>query len=133
MSKISSTRNNRKCDVKVTDYAIQDLEIIPDEVLDEVEVYLDKLSENLYLGQPLHDRKDLKLKGCRKIYIADRAYRIVYQVIKGSARVIEVGEVQSEVTNIAKVISVGLREGKVAYRNAHDRLALDKDDNLSTD
>lgn len=123
----NSTLKNKKCEVKFTKYALEDLELLPNEVLDEVEIYLEKIEDNIYFGEPLYKRKNCNLKGCRKIYIADRSYRIVYQVIEGKAYVLEIDDSPEEIKNIARVIAIGLREGKEVYKNAHDRLALDKD------
>ncbi|WP_270670886.1 MULTISPECIES: type II toxin-antitoxin system RelE family toxin [Peptostreptococcaceae] len=123
-------KTSKKCEVELTEYAVKDLENLPDEVLDEVEIYLEKLEEDMYLGLPLYDRKDCKLKGCRKIYIGDRAYRIVYQTIKEKVYVTEIGETPEEVGNIARVVSIGLREDKIAYKNAHERIAASKVDEV---
>ncbi|RGX00349.1 type II toxin-antitoxin system RelE family toxin [Paraclostridium sordellii] len=128
MTERPGEKTSTKCEVELTKYAIEDLENLPDEILDEVETYLDKLEDNMYLGLPLYNRKDYKLKGCRKIYIGDRTYRIVYQVIQEKVYVTEIGEVQEEVANIARVVSIGLRENKIAYKNAHERIAASKVD-----
>lgn len=127
MIKESRHTKNTACEVELTEYAIQDLELLPDEVLDEVEIYLEKLQDNIYLGQPLYDRKDSKLKGCRKLFIADRTYRIVYQVKMGNVYVLEIDNAPEEIKNVARVVAIGLREDKEVYKNAHDRIALDKE------
>ena len=130
---ISSNKETKKCTVELTEYAIQDLQILPDEVLDEVEEYLDEIENNPRLGRPLYDRKDCKLKGCRKVYIGNRVYRIVYQLIKNKVYVTEIGEIPEEVTDIARVIAVGVRENKDVYHKAYQRLALTKDTTPDSD
>jgi mRNA interferase RelE/StbE len=51
---------------------------------------IDKLKENPFLGDALGNKNNLDLSGYYKIYVAKKAYRIVYRIINDEIEIIEI-------------------------------------------
>lgn len=118
--------NSRKCKIELTKEAYEDLDKLTTEVLEEVINLLDQLQNNKFLGQVLYNRKNSELGGCRKLYVADRTYRIVYEIIEDNTIIKGIEKVDEQL-DIARVISIGPREGLEVYKTTHNRLQKLKD------
>lgn len=113
--------NKKKCIVAFTSEAYSDLYHLPQKVFEEVVDLLEQLEDNMFLGKALYDRPNSKLGECRKLYVANRTYRIVYEIIENRTKIKYIEKIDDKL-NIAKVLAVGPREGCKVYKNAHDRL-----------
>jgi mRNA interferase RelE/StbE len=67
------------------------------------------LQENLFLGDPLGNKFGLDLTGYYKIYVAKKAYRIVYRLIGEQIEVVE-------------IVGIGRRDKEEVYRLVVKRL-----------
>ncbi|MCX5816253.1 MAG: type II toxin-antitoxin system RelE/ParE family toxin [Proteobacteria bacterium] len=67
------------------------------------------LQENPFLGNPLGNKFGLDLTGYYKIYVAKKAYRIVYHLIGEQIEVVE-------------IVGIGRRDKEEVYRLAVKRL-----------
>jgi mRNA interferase RelE/StbE len=56
----------------------------------QVNEKIDKLRENPFLGETLGNKNNIDLTGYYKIYVAKKAYRIVYRIIKDEIEIIEI-------------------------------------------
>jgi mRNA-degrading endonuclease RelE of RelBE toxin-antitoxin system len=78
----------------------------------EVLMHLRKLEDDPFLSRPLQDFPDTgDLSDCRKVYIGDRTYRIVYRLLPDEHRPTKID-----------VITVGPREASEVYLEAISRL-----------
>jgi mRNA-degrading endonuclease RelE of RelBE toxin-antitoxin system len=73
-------------------------------IVREVDMWLDKLTKNPYLGQELQR----ELKGLRKIYLNKARHRIVYTINKQEVHIL--------------VIAIGARKDSEVYRIAKQRM-----------
>jgi mRNA interferase RelE/StbE len=67
------------------------------------------LQENPFLGDHLGNKFGLDLTGCYKLYMAKRAYRIVYRLIGEQIEVVE-------------IVGIGKRDKEEIYRLVAKRL-----------
>lgn len=87
-----------------------DLDLLSDELLDEVDSYVEKLKVNPFkYSQPLQDIDGRDLRDYRKIYFANATYRIIIKVGGG-------------ITNIVEVVAIGERDKKKVYAEAFARI-----------
>lgn len=87
-----------------------DLDLLSEELLDEVEGYIERLKTNpLGCSQPLQNMDGRDLRGYRKIYIAQATYRIIIKVENG-------------ITKIVEVVAIGERDQKKVYAEAFARI-----------
>jgi len=88
-----------------------DLAILPADVKKEVADFIKTFSTDPYsVTQALHDRKDIKLKGCRKTYCGDAKFRIISRVVEDTVQIVE-------------IIAIGKRMDKEVYFLAAARIA----------
>ena len=87
-----------------------DLNALEDSVYDEVVSYFEKLKKEPFAySQPLHNQGGLELKGYRKVYVANAAYRIIIRIDNGIAYVVQ-------------IVAIGKREDKEVYINAFSHI-----------
>lgn len=92
-----------------------DLDLLSEELLDEVEDYIERLKTNpLGCSQPLQNMDGRDLRGYRKIYIAKATYRIIIKVENG-------------ITKIVEVVAIGERDQKKVYAEAFARIISQRD------
>lgn len=89
--------------------AKKDFESLDGSVKKEVARKIDALSENAFLGKPLGNKFGIDLTGLYKIYVAKKAYRIVYRLIGEQIEVIE-------------IVGIGKRDKEEIYRLVVKRL-----------
>lgn len=88
-----------------------DLLNLPTSVKKEIAEFIKTFSADPYsVTQALHDRKDIKLKGCRKTYCGDAKFRIITKVIENTVKIVE-------------IIAIGKRDDKEVYFLAAARIA----------
>ena len=74
--------------------------MLSDELLNEVDDYIEKLKVNpLKYSQPLQNIDGRDLRGYRKIYFASATYRIIIKIEAG-------------ITKIVEIVAVGERDKK---------------------
>ncbi|GBR75477.1 toxin ParE [Candidatus Termititenax persephonae] len=100
--------------VKFIPEAVQDYQSLDGSVKKQVNVKIDKLKENPYLGELLGNKNDLVLSGFYKIYVAKKTYRIVYRLTKeGQIEIIEIwGIGRRDKLEIYKMVSKRIRDIK---------------------
>ncbi len=90
--------------------AQEDLAVLPKDILHEVKDYLYKFQNDPYkYSKKLYNQGGLNLKGYRKTYLADATYRIVLKI-------------EDDIIKVVEVVSIGKREDKEVYREAHIRI-----------
>lgn len=88
----------------------EDLVVLPKDIILEVFEYFEKYKLDPYkYSKPLYNQGNIKLKGYRKTYVADAAYRIVIKIEDNIAKIVE-------------VVTVGKREDKEVYLEANERI-----------
>ncbi|MDR1106956.1 MAG: type II toxin-antitoxin system RelE/ParE family toxin [Treponema sp.] len=77
----------------------------------QVDEKIDKLKENPFIGETLGNKNNIDLTGYYKIYVAKKAYRIVYRIIKNEIEIIEIWGMgkrdKMEIYKIIKACSFG--------------------------
>jgi mRNA interferase RelE/StbE len=77
----------------------------------QVNEKIDALKENPFFGEALGNKNNIDLTGYYKIYVAKKAYRIVYRIIKNKVEIIEIwGIGKRDKMEIYKII------GRIAKR-----------------
>ncbi|MFA6143190.1 MAG: hypothetical protein WCW84_10625 [Sulfurimonas sp.] len=88
-----------------------DLVSLPEEVLLEVLSFFERYkTEPFQCSQPLYKQGVRDLRGCRKTYVANAAYRIIIQV-------------ENDVAKIVSIVCVGERQDMSAYDIAFKRIS----------
>jgi len=85
----------------------EDLKQLNNSIRIEVFKKLEKIKISPELGQPLGNKNNMNLSGLRKIYVAKKQVRIVYEIIDDVL--------------VVKIIAVGKREGMKVYKEAENR------------
>ena len=101
---------DKSCKVNILPDAWEDYENLDDSLIDEVEMYLTKLENNRFLGQPLEDKNGKELSNCRKIYFNKAKHRIVYFIDSDG------------IVHISNIVAIGSRHNEEVYLLAHNRL-----------
>jgi mRNA interferase RelE/StbE len=70
--------------------AAEDYASLDGSIKKQVNEKIDKLKENPFLGETLGNKNEIDLTGYYKIYVAKKAYRIVYRIIKDEIEIIEI-------------------------------------------
>lgn len=104
-----------KCSVELTNYAIDDLFNLPENIQDECIEKLEELECNIHLGKPLENKFNMDLTGYYKIYLHNAEYRIVYKKIDNEIKI------EGIRPNIAKVYGIGPRNNLEIYKNINKR------------
>ena len=87
-----------------------DLLSLPPKILNEVIDYFEKYHKDPFrYSQSLTNKDGLNLEGYRKTYVANATYRIVIQIERDIAKIVE-------------VVAVGKRENKEVYKEAFKRV-----------
>lgn len=107
------------CEISLIEAALDDLDLLPDEVFEEYLQMEEKLKNNIHLGQALENKNNKDLSNCFKLYFNNAKYRIVYLKKNNVCEVLGVSAANSK---IAEIISVGKRNKEEVYKNAADRL-----------
>jgi mRNA interferase RelE/StbE len=70
--------------------AAEDYASLDGSIKKQVNERIDKLQANPFLGEPLGNKNNTDLTGYYKIYIAKKAYRIVYRIQKDEIEILEI-------------------------------------------
>jgi len=85
----------------------EDLKRINNSILIEVFKKIEKIKQSPELGQLLGNKNNMNLSGLRKLYVAKKQVRIVYEIVNDIL--------------VVKVIAIGKREGMEVYKEAEKR------------
>jgi len=85
----------------------EDLKQLNNSIRIEVFKKLEKIKTSPELGQLLGNKNNMNLSGLRKVYVAKKQVRIVYEIIDDIL--------------VVKVIAIGKREAMKVYSEAHKR------------
>jgi len=85
----------------------EDLKQLNNSVRIEVFKKLEKIKISPELGQLLGNKNNMNLSGLRKVYVAKKQVRIIYEIIDDVL--------------VVKVIAIGKREAMQVYSEAHKR------------
>ncbi|EDT25482.1 TPA: hypothetical protein K8N36_003163 [Clostridium perfringens] len=107
------------CEISLIQAALDDLDLLPDEVFEEYLQMEEKLKKNIHLGQALKNKNNKNLSNCFKLYFNNAKYRIVYLKKNNVCQVLGVSATN---TKVAEIIAVGKRDKEEVYQNAYDRL-----------
>ena len=70
--------------------AVHDYKLLDGSIKKLVNEKIDKLKENPFLGEALGNKNNIDLTGYYKIYVAKKAYRIVYRIVKNEIEIVEI-------------------------------------------
>ncbi len=85
----------------------EDLRQLNNSIRIEVFKKLEKVKNSPELGKPLGNKNGLNLTGLKKVYVAKKQVRIVYEIIDNIL--------------IVKIIAIGRREDMEVYKQAEQR------------
>lgn len=85
----------------------EDLKQLNNSVRIEVFKKLEQVKNSPELGKPLGNKNGLNLTGLKKVYVAKKQVRIVYEIVDNIL--------------VVKVVSIGKREGMEVYKEAEKR------------
>ena len=85
----------------------EDLRQLNNSIRIEVFKKLEKVKNSPELGKPLGNKNGLNLTGLKKVYVAKKQVRIVYEIIDNIL--------------IVKIIAIGKREDMEVYKQAEQR------------
>lgn len=85
----------------------QDLKKLDHALLILVFKKLKQIQETPQIGLPLGNKKNMNLSGLKKVYVAKKKVRIVYEIIEDKL--------------IVKTIAIGKREDMEVYKKASER------------
>jgi mRNA interferase RelE/StbE len=77
-------------DIQFIPEAAEDYTSLDGSIKKQVNGKIDKLKENPFIGEALGNKNNIDLTGYYKIYVAKKAYRIVYRIIKNEIEIIEI-------------------------------------------
>lgn len=104
--------------IYITEHAWNDLDKLSLELQEECFLMLEKLENNIYLGQCLENKNGRDLSDCRKIYFNQAKHRIVYRIIDGQIKIEGINTTISK----AEVLGIGKRDKEFIYKLISDRL-----------
>ena len=70
--------------------AVNDYRSLDGSIKKLVNEKIDKLKENPFLSEALGNKNNIDLTGYYKIYVAKKAYRIVYRIVKNEIEIVEI-------------------------------------------
>ena len=79
-------------DVLLIPEAVSDYDSLNENLRGLINQKIDELKENPFLGKKLEDKHGMDLRGYRKIYAAQKAYRIIYRIEKDTIVIIGIGK-----------------------------------------
>jgi mRNA interferase RelE/StbE len=85
----------------------EDLKKINNSIQIEIFKKIEKIKQSPELGQLLGNKNNMNLSGLRKLYVAKKQVRIVYEIINDIL--------------VVKVIAIGKRESMEVYKEAKKR------------
>ena len=85
----------------------EDLRQLNNSIRIEVFKKLEKVKNSPELGKPLGNKNGLNLTGLKKVYVAKKQVRIVYEIIDNIL--------------VVKIIAIGKREDMEVYKQAEQR------------
>jgi len=85
----------------------EDLKKINNSIQIEIFKKIEKIKQSPELGQLLGSKNNMNLSGLRKLYVAKKQVRIVYEIVNNIL--------------VVKVIAIGKREGMEVYKEAERR------------
>ena len=94
-------------EIKYHPFVEQDLKKLNNSVRIEVFKKIKKIQISPELGEALRDKNGLNLAGLKKMYVAKKQIRIVYEIIDNIV--------------VVKVLAIGKREGMEVYIEADKR------------
>jgi mRNA interferase RelE/StbE len=77
-------------DIQFIPEAAEDYTSLDGSIKKQVNGKIDKLKENPFIGEALGNKNNIDLTGYYKVYVAKKAYRIVYRIIKDEIEIIEI-------------------------------------------
>jgi len=77
-------------DIQLIPEAVKDYRSLDGNIKKLVNDKIDKLKENPFLGEALGNKSNIDLTGFYKIYVAKKAYRIVYRIIRNKVEIVEI-------------------------------------------
>jgi mRNA interferase RelE/StbE len=83
-------RRKMSFEIQFIPEAAEDYTSLDGSIKKQVNEKIDKLKENLFLGESFGNKNNIDLTGYYKIYVAKKAYRIVYRIIKDKIEIIEI-------------------------------------------
>ena len=93
--------------------AVKDYKSLDGSIKILVNEKIDKLKENPLLGEALGNKNNIDLTGFYKIYIAKKAYRVIYRIIKNGIEIIEIwGIGKRDKAEIYKIIGKRVSDKK---------------------
>jgi len=93
--------------------AVKDYKSLDGSIKILVNEKIDKLKENPFLGEALGNKNNIDLTGFYKIYIAKKAYRIIYRIVKNEIEIIEIwGIGKRDKAEIYKIIGKRVSDKK---------------------
>ena len=78
------------CEIQFIQEAVNDYRSLDGSIKKLVNEKIDKLKENPFLGETLGNKNNIDLTGYYKIYVAKKAYRIVYRIVKNEIEIVEI-------------------------------------------
>jgi mRNA interferase RelE/StbE len=85
--------------------AAEDYASLDGNIKKQVTGRIDALKENPFIGEALGNKNNTDLGGYYKIYVARKAYRIVYRIVKNEIEIMEIwGIGKRDKTEIYKII-----------------------------
>ncbi|MDR2134057.1 MAG: type II toxin-antitoxin system RelE/ParE family toxin [Treponema sp.] len=81
---------NMSFEIQFIPEAAEDYIALDGSIKKQVNEKIDKLKENPFLGETLGNKNNIDLAGYYKIYVAKKAYRIIYRIIKNEIEIIEI-------------------------------------------
>jgi mRNA interferase RelE/StbE len=107
------SERNMSFEIQFIPEAAEDYTSLDGSIKKQVNEKLDKLKENPFIGESLGNKNNIDLTGYYKIYIARKAYRIVYRIIKNEIEIIELwGIGKRDKMEIYKILGQGIVKRK---------------------
>ena len=77
-------------EIQLIPEAVNDYRLLDGSIKKLVNEKIDKLIENPFLGEALGNKNNIDLTGYYKTYVAKKAYRIVYRIVKNEVEIVEI-------------------------------------------
>ncbi|MDR1420540.1 MAG: type II toxin-antitoxin system RelE/ParE family toxin [Treponema sp.] len=81
---------NMSFEIQFIPEAVRDYTALDGSIKKQVNEKIDKIKENPFIGESLGNKNNIDLTGYYKIYVARKAYRIIYRIIKNEIVIIEI-------------------------------------------
>jgi len=77
-------------DIQFIPEAEKDYKSLDGSIKKMVNEKVDKLKDDVYIGEELGNKNNIDLTGYYKIYVAKKKYRIIYRIVKNEIEIIEI-------------------------------------------